>query len=157
MLKALLTVFALGSIFSSSAMAAGDAGCGLGSMIITKNSKLLQLFAATTNASFGSQTFGITFGTSNCSANGIVSNDKQIQYFVEVNQAELTREMAQGHGEKLSTLAALNGCASEGQISTFNAKAQSSFSSIVPSAKTSAVDFVNNMKSASVADACHGS
>lgn len=153
MLKAFITVFFMGSM----AMAAGDAGCGLGSMIITKNSKLLQLFAATTNASFGSQTFGITFGTSNCNASGIVQNDKQIQYFVEVNQAELTREMAQGHGEKLSTLAALNGCASENQISAFNAKAQSSFATIVPSAKTSAVDFVNNMKSASVADACHGS
>lgn len=153
MLKAFLTVFFLGSV----SMAAGDAGCGLGSMIITKNSKLMQLFAATTNGSFGSQTFGITFGTSNCSASGIVQNDKQIQYFVEVNQAELTREMAQGHGEKLSTLAALNGCASDSQINSFSAKAQSSFSSIVPSAKTSAVDFVNNMKSASVADACHGS
>ncbi|AZZ38070.1 hypothetical protein CIK05_15095 [Bdellovibrio sp. qaytius] len=157
MLKALFTVFILGSIFSTSAMAAGDAGCGLGGLIITKNSKLLQLFAATTNGSTGTQTLGITFGTSGCSANGLVQNDKQIQYFVEVNQAELTREMAQGHGEKLSTLAALNGCASEGQISSFNTKAQSNFGMIVPSAKTSAVDFVNNMKSASVADACHGS
>lgn len=153
MLKTFITVLFMGSI----AMAAGDAGCGLGSLIITKNSKLLQLFAATTNGSTGTQTLGITFGTSNCSANGIVQNDKQIQYFVEVNQEELTREMAQGHGEKLSTLAALNGCASENQISAFNAKAQSSFSTIVPNAKTSAVDFVNNMKSASVADACHGS
>ena len=153
MLKAFITVFFLGSF----SYAAGDAGCGLGSLIITKNSKLLQLFAATTNGSTGTQTLGITFGTSGCSANGLVQNDKQIQYFVEVNQEELTREMAQGHGEKLSTLAALNGCASEGQISTFNAKAQSSFSSIVPSAKTSAVDFVNNMKSSSVADVCHGS
>lgn len=156
MLKSLFTVLFLGLI-SSSALAAGDAGCGLGSMIITKNTKVMQILAATTNGSFGSQTFGITFGTSNCSASGIVQNDKQIQYFVEVNQAELTREMAQGHGEKLSTLAALNGCASQNQISAFNAKAQSSFSTIVPTAKTSAVDFVNNMKSASVADACHGS
>lgn len=153
MLKAFITVL----FMSSFAMAAGDAGCGLGSLIITKNSKLLQLFAATTNGSTGTQTLGITFGTSNCSANGIVQNDKQIQYFVEVNQEELTREMAQGHGEKLSTLAALNGCASDSQISAFNAKAQANFSTIVPAAKTSAVDFVNNMKSASVADACHGS
>ena len=153
MLKAFITVLFMGSF----AMAAGDAGCGLGSLIITKNSKLLQLFAVTTNNSTGSQTLGITFGTSNCSANGIVQNDKQIQYFVEVNQEELTREMAQGHGEKLSTLAALNGCASDSQISAFNAKAQASFSTIVPAAKTTAVDFVNNMKSASVADACHGS
>lgn len=153
MLKAFLTVFFLGSV----SMAAGDAGCGLGSLIITKNTKVMQVLAATTNGTFGSQTFGITFGTSNCSASGIVQNDKQIQYFVEVNQSELTREMAQGHGEKLSTLAALNGCASDSQINSFNAKAQSSFSAIVPSARTSAVDFVSNMKSASVADVCRGS
>lgn len=153
MLKSFIAVLFMGSF----AMAAGDAGCGLGSLIISKNSKGLQLLAATTNGSFGSQTFGITFGTSNCSSSGIVQNDKQIQYFVEVNQSELTREMAQGHGEKLSTLAALNGCMSETQISAFNVKAQSSFGTIVPSAKTSAVDFVNNMKSAAVADVCHGS
>lgn len=155
MLKSLLAILAIG-LFSTAAMA-NDAGCGLGSLIITKNTKVMQVLAATTNATFGSQTFGITFGTSNCSANGIVQNDKQIQYFVEVNQAELTREMAQGSGEKLSTLAALNGCASQNQISAFSAKAQSNFATIVPTAKTSAVDFVNNMKSASVADACHGS
>lgn len=154
MVKSLVAALLL---VGSVASAAGDSGCGLGSMIIQKNTKVMQILAATTNGSFGSQTFGITFGTSNCSANGLVQNDKQIQYFVEVNQADLMREMAQGHGEKLSTLAALNGCASADQVSAFNTKAQSSFRSIVPAANTSAVDFVNNMKSSSVADACHGS
>ena len=125
-------------------------------MLFTSNGKLSQLFAVTTNGSSGSQTLGITFGTSNCSAHGIVENEKQIQYFVEVNQAELMREMAQGHGEKLSTLAALNGCSTDSQISAFNAKAQSSFKSIVPAAQTTAGDFINNMKSSSVADVCHG-
>ncbi|MBC7458949.1 MAG: DUF3015 family protein [Bdellovibrionaceae bacterium] len=151
MLKVLVAALFVGSFAS-----ANDAGCGLGSMIITKNAKLMQLLAATTNGTSASQTFGITFGTSNCSSNGLVNNDKQIQYFVEVNQAELTREMAQGHGEKLSTLAALNGCATDAQISAFNTKAQSQFKSIVPAAKTSAVDFVNNMKSSLVANVCHG-
>ena len=153
-MKSLLVVL---SIFVGSFAMANDAGCGLGGMLIKSNTKLMQLVATTLNGTFGSQTFGITFGTSGCSANGIVQNDKQIQYFVEVNQAELTREMAQGHGEKLSTLAALNGCATDSQVSAFNTKAQSSFKSIVPAAQTSAVDFVSNMKSASVADACHGS
>jgi hypothetical protein len=152
MLKTVLFTLLLGS----TAMAA-DAGCGLGSLIIKQNTKVMQLLAATTNGSFGSQTFGITFGTSGCSASGIVANDKQIQYFVEVNQEELTREMAQGRGEKISTLAALNGCATPAQISAFNAKAQESFKTIVPAAKTTAVDFVSNMKSSAVADVCQGS
>lgn len=151
MFKALVAVLFVGSM----AQAAGDAGCGLGSLVITKNTKVMQVLAATTNAT-GVQTIGITLGTSNCSAQGLVKNDKQIQYFVEVNQAELTREMAQGHGEKLSTLAALNGCSTDAQVSAFNTKAQSNFKSIVPAAQTSAVDFVNNMKSSSVANVCHG-
>ncbi len=156
MLKSVLGTMAA-ILFVGSLAQAGDAGCGLGSMLIKSNGKLTQLFAVTTNGTSGSQTLGITSGTSNCSARGLVDNDKQIQYFVEVNQDELTREMAQGHGEKLSTLAALNGCASESQISTFSAQAQSNFKTIVPSAKTSAVDFVNNMKSTSAASACRGS
>jgi len=153
-MKSLL--IALSVLVGSSFAMANDAGCGLGGMLIKPNTKLMQVIAVTLNGT-GVQTFAITSGTSGCTANGIVKNDKQIQYFVEVNQEELTREMAQGHGEKLTTLAALNGCSSTEQISAFNTKAQASFKSIVPSAKTSAVDFVGNMKSASIADACQGS
>lgn len=152
MLKTVLFTLLLGS----TAMA-NDAGCGLGGMLIKSNTKLAQLGATLLNGTFGSQTFGISFGTSGCSASGLVQNEKQIQYFVEVNQEELTREMAQGRGEKINTLAALNGCATQEQISAFTSKAQTSFKTIVPSAKTTAVDFVNNLKSSSVADVCQGS
>lgn len=145
------------ALIASPAFATGDAGCGLGSMIITKNTKLLQLFAATTNGFFGSQTFGITSGTSNCSANGIVKNEKQIQYFVEVNQEDLTREMAQGRGDKLATLAALNGCLNDQAISEYSNAAQSRFEQIVPSSKVNAVDMVKNLKASSIADVCTGS
>ncbi len=150
MFKSVLLTVLLGS----SVAMANDAGCGLGSLVIKQNTKVMQVLAATTNGSFGSQTFGITFGTSNCSAQGLVQNDKQIQYFVEVNQAELTREMAAGHGEKMVTLAALNGCNTEAEINAFNAKAQANFKTIVPASKITAVDFVSNMKSSAVSDVC---
>ena len=84
-------------------------------------------------------------------------NEKKIQYFVEVNQSDLMREMAQGYGDKLSTLAALNGCMDDSKISAFNAKAQQQFQAIAPTSTTSPVDFVNNMKSAALADVCQGS
>ena len=145
------------SLLAGSVAFAGDAGCGLGGMLIKQNTKVMQILAGTTNTFTGSQTLGITFGTSGCTANGLVQNDKQIQYFVEVNQTELTREMAQGRGEKMTTLAALNGCVTQDQVSAFNTKAQASFKTIVPTAKTTAVEFVNNMKTASVADVCQGS
>ncbi len=152
-----ILVLILGLFVGSSAFANGDAGCGLGSMIFKRNTKLIQLFAVTTNGSFGSQTFGITFGTSNCSASGLVMNEKQIQYFVEVNQEDLTREMAQGHGDKLATLAALHGCSDDAAINAFSSKAQSHFEQILPTSKTNAVDMVHNLKAISMADACRGS
>lgn len=155
MLKSLLITGTL--LLSSSAFAAGDAGCGLGSMIFKSNGKLTQLFAVTTNGSFGSQTLGITSGTSGCSASSLVKNDQQIQYFVEVNQEDLTREMAQGHGEKLMTLAVLNGCTQEAQAELFASKVQGSYSEIVPSAKASASEIVHNLKASSAAKACVGS
>ena len=44
----------------------GTAGCGLGSMIFGDQKGAIQILAATTNSIFGTQTFGITTGTSNC-------------------------------------------------------------------------------------------
>src|ERR1039458_7264782 len=109
MLRAIIIVFVLSSV-SSARAGTGDAGCGLGSMIITSNSKLMQLVALTTNSYTGTTFFGITTGTSNCSSQGFVINDKQIDYYVEVNQDQISNEMSQGHGQNLATLAALYGC-----------------------------------------------
>ena len=57
-----------GLCFATGAMAAdkyGTAGCGLGSLVFGNQKGIVQIFAATTNGLFGSQTFGITTGTSN--------------------------------------------------------------------------------------------
>lgn len=139
-------LFAVLTMMGASAFAAGDAGCGLGSLIISKNSKLLQLFALTTNGSFFSQGFGITSGTSGCSSSGLVQNDKQIQYFVEVNHDDLSREMAQGKGEKLNVLAQLHGCQTVEAQSAFAGMTQESFEKIVPSADVQPATMVENLK-----------
>ena len=54
----------------------GMAGCGLGSVVISDDG-FLQVFAATTNGTSYSQSFGITSGTSNCVEKGVVKMDKQ--------------------------------------------------------------------------------
>ena len=153
-------------LFANSALAAGDAGCGLGSLVISKNSKLLQLFALTTNGTFLSQVFGITSGTSGCTSSGLVMTDKEIDYFVEVNHDDLTREMAQGQGEKLSTLAVLHGCKSKQSQTAFSVWTQQSYEKILPTATTSSTEIVQNLKSqyalelkqnSAVAQACQGS
>lgn len=151
-----IVIALLMSVMGTSVYAAGDAGCGLGSLIIKSNGKLMQLFAVTTNASTYSQTLGITSGTSGCTSRGLVQNDREIQYFVEVNQEELTREIAQGRGEKLNTLASLHGCSSETSAKLFAESAQSNFSTLVPRANTTATELVKNLKSSSVSQICTG-
>jgi hypothetical protein len=148
-MKVFLTVIL--TLIGASALA-GDAGCGLGSVVISKNSKGLQLLAMTTNATFLSQMFGITSGTSGCSSSGLVQNDREMEYFVEVNHDDLSREMAQGKGEKLNTLAALNGCATPEAQAAFAGMTQASFAKIVPSADTKATEMVQNIKGEAAAD-----
>lgn len=145
LLVALLTLVGVGAY-------AGDAGCGLGSLIIQKNSKLLQLFAMTTNGTFLTQPLGITSGTSGCSASGIVQNDKQMEYFVEVNHQDISREMAQGEGEKLNVLAGLSGCETAQAKIAFAELSQSSFEKIVPEPTTTAGEMVQNLKREIAAD-----
>jgi hypothetical protein len=157
-----LFITVLTSFFLTTMSYAGDAGCGLGGLIIQKNSKILQLLAVTTNHSFLSQEFGITFGTSGCSASGLVMNEKKMQYYVEVNQQDLNREMAQGYGTKLDTLAVLNGCYSDDAINSFESFAQRSLTEIMPSARTSSVEFVSRLrnevrKDQGLQSLCHGS
>ncbi len=135
-----LLVFGLGVVSYAS-----DSGCGLGSVVIQKNSKILQLFSMTTNDTLFTQGFGITSGTSGCTASGLVMNDKAIEYFAENNQSDLSREMAQGQGEKLLALAALYGCRGEDQ-KAFAKMTQANYEHIFPTAETKAPEMVQNLK-----------
>ena len=86
----------------------GPAGCGLGSLIFEPNSGFTQIFAATTNTTFGTQTFGITSGTSNCeNTNGGSASAKA---FVETNRGALAKDIARGNGESIAALSQLAGC-----------------------------------------------
>ena len=143
--KNFLTVFIMLSSFS--AFAAGDAGCGLGSMIISRNSKVLQLLAMTTNSYFLTQPLGITIGTSGCSASGIVNKEKELQYFVEVNQEELSRQIAEGQGEKLNTLAAILGCEGTQGQNQFANTVQLNYSNIVTKSDLKSTEMVENLSS----------
>lgn len=86
----------------------GMAGCGLGSEVIKENS-FVQVFAATTNGTVGSQTFGISLGTLHCkpSAKAIAMEQK---VFIEANLVSLKREAVSGKGETLTAFADLLGC-----------------------------------------------
>jgi hypothetical protein len=98
------------SLFSVASMAAkwGDAGCGLGMMVMGKDGN--QILASTTNGT-GTQSFGITSGTSGCVEDGAVA--QQVPLYIEVNKATLAKEAARGEGETLAGLAQLLGCKQE--------------------------------------------
>jgi hypothetical protein len=86
----------------------GLAGCGLGSMIFGDQKGAIQILAATTNSTFGSQTFGITSGTSNCVESG--SGTTGARNFIEGNREALAKDAARGSGETITTLTAMAGC-----------------------------------------------
>jgi hypothetical protein len=112
----------------------GTAGRGLGSMVFESNAKMMQVLAATTNGTFGSQTFGISSGTSNCSSDGVVLNEKQAEVFVSMNFETLNQEMASGKGENLVALANLVGCGAAAD--SFSKTAQANYAGALSQAGT---------------------
>jgi hypothetical protein len=88
-------------------------GCGLGKLAWGdfKGQKQIapQVMMATTNGTFGSQTFGISFGTSGCTNNGVIMRTELVHAFARATFENLQQEMAQGQGEHLTSLATLLG------------------------------------------------
>ena len=110
----------------------GAAGCGLGSMVFGNKPGIIQIFAATTNGTFASQTFGITTGTSNCeTAPGVAG----IKNFVEANKEALAKDVSRGSGETLANLSSLAGCSDAKAV---GATLQKQFNAIFPNASTPA-------------------
>ncbi|TGK31497.1 DUF3015 domain-containing protein [Leptospira gomenensis] len=127
---ALTSLFVLSSNLSAKP-AYGMAGCGLGSLII-KDNGFVQIFAATSNGFYYNQSFGMTSGTSNCTTDGIVNNDKAKEIFVHMNYESLEQEIAMGKGEKLSSLATLFGCSADSK--RFKEVAKENYSKIFTTA-----------------------
>src|SRR3982751_4403555 len=86
----------------------GMAGCGLGSLIFGDQQGAVQILASTTNGVFGSQTFGISSGTSNCVEGATGTSGTRA--FIEGNREALAKEAARGGGENITTLTAIAGC-----------------------------------------------
>src|SRR3954471_12393936 len=86
----------------------GTAGCGLGSMIFGDQKGAIQILAATTNTTFGTQTFGITTGTSNCGEAAV--GTAATKSFIEGNREVLAKDAARGSGETIIALSAMAGC-----------------------------------------------
>lgn len=107
----------------------GSSGCGLGSVVFQNdNSKLKQVLSATTNGTFWSQTFGISFGTSNCDAGSGKSG--ALDVYIEANRVALATDVARGQGETLSGLSQILGCQDS---ATLGEVLQGNYPSLFPS------------------------
>lgn len=115
------------------------AGCGLGSMVIEDETKWAQVGAAFLNGT-GVQTFGITFGTSNCTEDGVASASKERDVYVESNFSEIKRDIAMGEGEYLSGLAQVYGCDANAGFSSALKKNQSKISA--PASAVNEIDAI---------------
>jgi len=99
---------ALVSLFPVAGMAAGEnnvGSCGWGSKLFDGQRGVVpQVLAATTNGTFGSQTFGISSGTSGCTQDGVVRSNWKLSMFIDGNKEKLARDMSVG-GRRSARLA----------------------------------------------------
>src|SRR2546430_13003832 len=126
-------------------------GCGLGKVAWAeyKHQKniLPQVLMATTNGTFGSNTFGISFGTSGCTNDGKWMAEQKVTMFAEINFENLSQEMAQGQGEHLASLATLMGVPAEHHAEFF-AMTQERYTSLIQSGETTPVAMLKALNGA---------
>lgn len=144
-MKKLLLILTV-ALMTSSAFAAryGAAGCGLGSIVFEGDQTWWkQVLAATTNGTSGTQTFGITFGTSNCDAPAPLKMSTA-QAYVEANKVALANDIARGNGETIVGLSKVYGCE---DTAHFGKTLKSNYKSIFTSTDATSTEITNNINS----------
>jgi hypothetical protein len=148
-MKKVIFVTLLSLIWASAAMAASarqNTGCGLGT-VLWKNradgSILSQALQATTNGTFGNQTFGITSGTLECSEPVKAVQNERLNHFVRANMDNLAKDMSQGRGESLATFAELLNIPAA-ERPAFYEKMQKNFATIFTSENVVLADVIDN-------------
>jgi Protein of unknown function (DUF3015) len=105
-----------------------------------------QVMMATTNGTFGSQTFGISSGTSGCTNDGTIMAEHKVNVFAAANYESLSQEMARGGGEHLASLAELMGVPEETRPEFF-ALAQTQYATLVASGNTTPTAMIETLQS----------
>ena len=107
--------------------------------------KFSQVCAATTNGSFGNQTFGITSGTLECEKPATFASNEKLNTFVAENMDNLARDIARGDGEYLSTLAVLLDIPVQERPVLYT-RLQANFSTIYTSSGVTHLDVLRNLE-----------
>lgn len=126
-------------------------GCGLGKLAWSdyRNQKDIapQVMMATTNGTFGSQTFGISSGTSGCTNNGVIMSEHKANVFASLNFENLSQDMAKGQGEHLTSLAVLMNIPEQNR-EEFYSLAQLQYRNLVRSGETTPAAMIKALTTA---------
>ena len=107
------TLFAAVSI-NAMAQAPGGPDCGWGNMLFEgQRGTPAHFLASTTNGTSGNATFGMTSGTNGCSTNSALTYGGKSWFAMNGMMDELSKDMAMGQGEALTTYAVVLGVAPE--------------------------------------------
>lgn len=149
-MKKTLIAVSMTLLMSGSALAAANnqnnTGCGLGTLLwgdAKADTTILQVFQVTTNGTSGTQTFGISSGTSKCEQPSKFAQDEKLIVFVQANMDNLAKDIAMGKGETLDTFAEMVGVA-PAQTAAFNAKLQANFGKIFTSEHVVVAEVIDN-------------
>jgi hypothetical protein len=153
MMKKLLVISTL--LISSSALAdaPGSQSCGWGNMLFAGQSGTpSHVLAATTNASTGNNTIGMTFGTNGCSTKGTLTYGGKEMIDVSMIMDEFSEDVARGDGEAL-TAVAVSLSVSEADRELFKTTLHDNFNTLFPSENATTEHVVSSMFSLMKRDA----
>lgn len=143
MKKIILAVALVASPMASMGAETGP-GCGWGSMLMDGESGAgPNVLAATTNGTFGNQTFGMSSGTLGCDSSQTIQ--RAAADFLDDNMEKVARDMSTGQGESLDTLANLMGIQGQDKAKFFSVT-HDNFSTIFSSDAVSSVDVMASIQ-----------
>jgi hypothetical protein len=122
----------------------GSSGCGLGWKVTKRKSLVSSILRNYTNA-IGSNTSGMTSGTSGCDKHSIVKREKAVEHFVEANYNSLMIDMAKGEGEYVSALGYVMGCGPD-HVGSFSDMTQKHYGDIFTSDAVGPQQLIQNLK-----------
>lgn len=141
----------LGTSSIAMAGAAGGDGCGWGNMLFEGQSgPAPHILGATTNATSGNNTFGMTSGTNGCSTSGkLTYGGKNV---VSSIMNEFSEDVARGEGDALDTVAVVYGVAADDR-DTFAQVMHQNFSVIFPNENVTADEMMASIEAVMKNDA----
>ena len=139
------------SSVANAGAAGGDSGCGWGNALFEGQSgTATHVLAATTNATTGNNTFGMTTGTNGCTTNGTLSygGASVVSSIID----EFSEDVARGEGDALNTVAVVYGVKAQDR-DTFAKVMNENFTTLFPSEDVTADEMMAAMEKVMKADA----